>query len=114
MLTKTQFEKRKTDATSEIQITAWEFGSIFVLEALKQGISEDIEIEREAIKEDVEYGEKEDTSTLASLQEYALELDTVITRLHAIEVKYHGAKKSAAQLDALDAALDAKYNEVVS
>jgi hypothetical protein len=114
MLTKTQFEKRKTNAYFAIRANALEFGSIFVLEALKQGISEDIEIEREAVKEDVEYGEKEDVSTLASLQEYAVELDTVSTRLHAIEVKYHGAKKSAAQLDALDAALDVKYNELVS
>jgi chromosome segregation ATPase len=111
MLTKTQFEKRKTDATSAIQTTALEFGSIFVLIALKRGILEDIESEKEGAKE---YGEKEDTSTLALLQEYAVELDTVIARLNAIEEKYNPkGKESAAQIDARDAALDAAYNAMM-
>jgi hypothetical protein len=106
MLTKTQFEKIKTDATSEIQTTAWEFGSIFVLEALRKGILEDIESEKEGNKE---FGEKEDdTRILDSLQEYAVELDAVIARLHAIEEKYHPkGKESAAQIDARDAAYNA-------
>jgi hypothetical protein len=70
MLTKTQFEKRKTNANFAIRANALEFGSIFVLEALRKGILEDIESEKEGNKE---FGEKEDdTRILDSLQEYAV------------------------------------------
>jgi uncharacterized Zn finger protein len=103
MLTKEEFENRKLEVKSEVHWFALEFGSIFVLEALKEGILEGIEQAKLDAKEDVSdgYEKEEDTSTVEFLQAYADELDGIINRLHAIEEKYNpGGRELAAKIDA--------------
>ena len=80
-----------------------EFGSIFVLETLKEHILESIEQAKLDAKEDVldGYETEEDTSTVEFLQAYADELDGIINRLGAIEEKHNpGGKALAAKMDA--------------
>src|ERR1700723_260490 len=103
MLTKEEFENRELEIKSEARLFQLEMGSIFILEALKEGILEDIEQEKLDAKEDVAYGyeKEEDTSTVKFLQAYADELDGIINRLGAIEEKYNpGGKALAAKMDA--------------
>ena len=78
-------------------------GSIFILEALKEGILEDIEQAKLDAKEDVAdgYEKEEDATTVECLQAYAAELDGIVTRLNAIEEKYNpGGRELAAKIDA--------------
>ena len=104
MVTKEEFENRQEQVKEQIHWFALEFGSIFVLDTLKEHILESIEQAKIDAKEDVVdgYEKEEDTSTVEFLQAYADELDGIITRLHAIEEKYNpGGKALAAKTDAL-------------
>jgi uncharacterized Zn finger protein len=103
MLTKEEFENRKLEVKSEVHFFALEMGSIFILEALKEGILEGIEQAKLDAKEDVSdgYEKEEGTTSVECLQAYADELDSIITRLEAVEEKYNpGLKESAAKVDA--------------
>jgi uncharacterized Zn finger protein len=104
MMTKKEFENRQLEVKTEIRCCALEMGSFFILEALKEGILEDIEQAKLDAKEDVADGyEKEEvTTTVEFLQAYAAELDGILTRLNAIEEKYNpGGKERAERSDAL-------------
>jgi hypothetical protein len=103
-MTKKEFENRKLEVKTEVRFFALEMGSIFILEALKEGILEDIEQAKLDVKEDVADGceKEEDTTTVECLQAYAAELDGIVTRLNAIEEKYNpGGRELAAKTDAL-------------
>jgi hypothetical protein len=104
MMTKKEFENRMVEVKTEVRCCALEMGSIFILEALKEGILEDIEQAKLDAKEDVAdgYNKEEDTTTVEFLQAYAVELDGILTRLNAIEEKYNpGGRELAAKTDAL-------------
>lgn len=97
------FQNRLTEAKSDIRDLALEFGTIFILESLKEGFQEDIEGEKEGIEMDKSYGDisTADGSTLDSLQAYIVELDATINRCHAIEAQFNpGDKELAAKIDA--------------
>ena len=87
MVTKEEFEKRQEQVKEQIHWFAMEFGSIFVLEVLKEHILESIEQAKIDAKEDVAdgYKKEEDTTTVEFLQAYADELDGIINRLEAVE-----------------------------
>jgi hypothetical protein len=113
MMTKKEFEKRELEVKTEVRCAALEMGSIFVLEALKEGILEDIEQAKLDAKEDVADGyEKEEvTTTVEFLQAYAAELDGILTRLYAIEEKYNPDGKGRAERSD---ALYEKYEAMIS
>jgi uncharacterized Zn finger protein len=103
MLTKEEFENRKLEVKSEVHFLALEMGSMFILEALKEGILEGIEQAKLDAKEDVSdgYEKEEGTTSVECLQAHADELDGIITRLEAVEENYNpGLKESAAKIDA--------------
>jgi hypothetical protein len=112
-MTKQEFENRQLQVKEQVHWFALEFGSIFILEALKEGILENIELAKEDAKEDVAdgYNEVEDTTTVEYLQTFAAELDDVLTRLIALEEKHDpGGKERAERWDALHE----KYEAMVS
>jgi hypothetical protein len=104
MLTKKEYENRQEQVNEQIHWFALEFGSIFVLETLKEHILESIEQAKLDAKEDVAdgYEKEEDTTTVEFLQAYAAELDGITNRLNAIEERYNPrGKELAAKTDAL-------------
>jgi len=103
MFTKEEFENRQEQVKEQIHWFALEFGSIFVLDTLKEHILESIEQAQIDVKEDVAdgYEKEEDTSTVKCLQTYADELDGILTRLGAVEEKFHpGLKEKVAKMNA--------------
>ena len=66
MVTKEEFENRQEQVKEQIHWFALEFGSIFVLDTLKEHILESIEQAKIDAKEDVAdgYEKEEDTSTV--------------------------------------------------
>ena len=113
MMTKKEFDNRKLEVKSEVRFFALEMGSIFILEALKEGILESIEQAKLDAKEDVAdgYEKEEDTSTVECLQAYADELDGIITRLEAVEERYNpGLKEKVAKINAKYAELMAEVD----
>jgi uncharacterized Zn finger protein len=104
MLTEEEFENRELEIKEEVRLFQLEMGSIFILEALKEGILADIEQAKLDAKEDVRdgYEKEENTTTVEFLKAYADELDGIINRLGAIEEKYNPrGKELAAKTDAL-------------
>jgi hypothetical protein len=113
MVTKEEFENRQEQVKEQIHWFALEFGSIFVLDTLKEHILESIEQAKIDAKEDVAdgYEKEEDTSTVKCLQTYADELDGIITRLEAVEERYNpGLKEKVAKINAKYAELMAEVD----
>jgi hypothetical protein len=98
-MNKKQFEQRLKEATKEIQCLQMEFGSIFILQAMKANFEEDI---KDYLKEDPEYPEENpDEGMAVSMKAYVVELEGTIQRLNAIEEQHNpGGREFVAKVDA--------------